>query len=146
MRGPYFGGHRQITRVGALELVETLHEVAENHELEWLAHIFGELGDELEIEGRHILGLVDHDDVFARNMDAGGHGGLHDVADTGVRVGGAVVVFDGETVVCVDVEIVQSELLCFLFDFTTQHGVVCELDDFLPGHCLGERKYRGGFA
>ena len=40
---PYFGGHCQKPRVGALEFVETLHEVSEHNELEWMAHIFCEL-------------------------------------------------------------------------------------------------------
>jgi len=117
MRRPYLRGHREKPRVGALELVEALHEVAENYELKWMAHIRGELANQLEIEGRHILGLVHHNDVFARNMDARRHFRFHNVADAGVRVGGGIIVFHGETMVCMNVQVVNVELLGFLFDF-----------------------------
>jgi len=133
-------------RVGTLEFIETLHVIAEDDELKGGLHIHGVFDDELEIEDSHVLRLVNDYNILFGNMDARCCIVRQNVANSGVRVGGRIVIFHGKTVIGVDVQIGDVKLFSFFFNFVPQHGVVGELYEFSGNEFCGDRENGGGFT
>ncbi len=91
------------TGVSTFEFVETLHIITQHNELKRTIHIHCVFNDELKIEKGHILRLVNYNHILFGNVNAGWHISRQNVADAGVRVGRRIVIFDGKTVISVDV-------------------------------------------
>ena len=102
--------------VGTLKIIETLHVITEHNELKRAFHVHGVFDNELEIEEGHVLRLVNDHNILFGNVDARCRIMRQNMADAGVRVGGRIIIFDCETVIGVDVEIGDAELLGFFFD------------------------------
>ena len=130
MVAPELVGECEESGVGTLELVNTLHKVAQNEKLKIVVHIHRELENEIVIQKGHVLRFIQHDNVHFRKRYARFQILRQNVPDTGVRVGARVVVFHSHTVVGVDIEIRNVLRFDFLLYFHAQHGVVSELNGF----------------
>lgn len=111
-----------------------------------MIHIHGVFDDKKKVEECHVLGFVNHNNVFFGNVDAWRCIMSQNMADTGVGISGRIIIFDGKTVIGVDIQIGDVELIGFFFDFVAQHGVVSELYEFFGNHFCGDRENGGGFT
>jgi hypothetical protein len=113
MVAPKLVGECEEPRVGALELVDSLHIVAQNEQLEIVVHVHRILHDETVIEEGHVLRLIQDDDVHFRERRSRFQIFGQNMADPGVCVGSRVIIFHGHTVIGMHVEV--GDVLCFDF-------------------------------